>query len=66
MEKDENKGRVRTRYAADGIDQGEVISKDHDEGKAGKGGPPEKQEPRATSSDVHMSDPAAAAPLQRE
>ena len=42
MEKDETKHRVRTLYAADGIDQGEVSSKDHDEGKAGKGGTPEK------------------------
>ena len=37
-----------------------VSFEDHDEGKVGKGGTPEKQEPRATSSDVHPSDPSSS------
>ena len=43
MEKDENKHRVPKWHVAMGIDEGEVRVKDHDEGKAGKGGTPEKQ-----------------------
>ena len=55
MEKDENNNRVRMRYVARSIDEGEVRLKGDDEGKAGEGGTPEKQEPRVTSSeDVHM------------
>ena len=61
MEKDENKHRVRTWYVEKSIDEGEVSLKDDDEGKASKGGTPEKQEPRVTSSeDVHMSDPLSS------
>ena len=56
MEKDENKHRVRKWYDAKVIDEGEVSFKDHDEGRAGEGGTPGRQESSATSSvDVFMS-----------
>ena len=58
MEKDKNKHCVRKWYVAKGIDDKEVSFKDHDEGKTGKRGTPGKQEPRATSSDVPVSDPS--------
>ena len=41
-EQDENKHRVRKWYVAKGIDQREVSLRGRDEGKAGKGGTPEK------------------------
>ena len=50
MEKDDN---IYVAFASDiyqwRIEKKEVVFKDHDEGKAGKEGTPEKQEPRATS-----------------
>lgn len=40
--------------------KGESSFKDHDEGKASKRGTSKKQEPTATSSDVHMSDSSSS------
>ena len=60
MEKDENKHRARKWYVAKGIDKSEVSFIDHDEDWRAKEERQKKQEPRATSSDVHVSDPTSS------
>ena len=61
MEKDENKHRVRKWYAAKGIDEGASASKIMmKESQAKRGGTSGKHEPRATSSDVHMTGPSSS------
>ena len=60
MEKDENTHRVRKWSVAKGIDEGEVSFKHHDKGMASNTRNARKHEPRATNSDVHMSDPSTS------
>ena len=64
VEKDENEPHFRKWFVTEDAGEGEASAKDNDEGNAGEGGTPEKQERRVTSLGTYtcLTPPVAAAP----